>query len=46
MRRPHVPALPNPWHDSTLRNWTCRLCEHSNPDNEDICCQQCGAAKR
>src|SRR5690625_2134924 len=45
-RRPHVPAPPNPWHDSPLRNWSCRLCEHRNPDNEDICCQQCGAAKR
>ncbi|MBE1457404.1 rubrerythrin [Nocardiopsis terrae] len=30
----------------TTWNWTCRLCTYSNPDDEDICCQQCGAAKR
>ncbi|WP_461001259.1 hypothetical protein [Streptomonospora sediminis] len=29
-----------------IRNWTCRLCSYSNPDNEDICCQRCGAAKK
>ncbi|MBB6171054.1 hypothetical protein HNR23_001114 [Nocardiopsis mwathae] len=29
-----------------IRNWTCRLCSHSNPDSETICCLQCGAAKR
>ena len=29
-----------------IRNWTCPLCTHSNPDDEDICCQQCGAGKR
>lgn len=30
----------------TVWNWTCRLCTHSNPDDEDICCQRCGAAKK
>ena len=29
----------------TTWNWTCRLCTHSNPDDEDICCQRCGATK-
>ncbi len=26
-------------------DWTCRLCTHSNPEDEDICCQRCGATK-
>ncbi|MCY9784729.1 hypothetical protein KIK06_12590 [Nocardiopsis sp. EMB25] len=30
----------------TTWNWTCRLCNHSNPDDENICCQHCGATKR
>ena len=32
--------------DQAPLNWTCRLCTHSNPDDEDICCQQCGGVKR
>ncbi|GAB2494661.1 MULTISPECIES: hypothetical protein [Nocardiopsis] len=31
--------------NGTTWNWTCRLCTHSNPDDEDICCQRCGAGK-
>ncbi|AFR08955.1 MULTISPECIES: hypothetical protein [Nocardiopsis] len=38
-----VPRIPL---DGITRNWTCRLCSHSNPDDEDICCQQCGGVKR
>ncbi|WP_283091604.1 hypothetical protein [Nocardiopsis sp. MG754419] len=30
----------------TTLNWTCPLCSHRNPEDEDICCQQCGAGKR
>ena len=29
----------------TACEWTCRLCTHSNPEDEDICCQRCGATK-
>ncbi|MEV2278855.1 hypothetical protein AB0I72_25035 [Nocardiopsis sp. NPDC049922] len=39
-------AAVDPTAHGTTWNWTCRLCSHSNPDDEDICCQRCGAMKR
>ncbi|MEU3019288.1 MULTISPECIES: hypothetical protein [unclassified Nocardiopsis] len=45
MHRERVRALTGTALHDAICDWTCRLCTHSNPEDEDICCQRCGASK-